>query len=254
MAVPSSNSTSGCELLASGATMVIFNQGNSDMNPLAGREKIIVSGWGSKALADPHRFDDQVALGLACLFTLQGLPCIYYGTEQGLHGGGDRPENVREALWGKPGGFDRAHPCYQLVRTLSELRANNPTLRYGRFYMRPISGNGIDFGLSQYERGVLAYSRLLSDEEILVVANTSTEQAWSGEVIVDFELNKPGSHFVCAYSNRLYSQGMRHGPVKEKTAEQVFVVAASGNPVRGALRTIALSLEPMEIRILKNEA
>ena len=37
---------------------------------------------------DEHKFDAQVTLGVACLFGLQGIPCVYYGTEQGLHGRG----------------------------------------------------------------------------------------------------------------------------------------------------------------------
>ena len=56
-----------------------------------------------------------MTLALALLFTLQGIPCIYYGTEQGLSGtiapdgtpdlGAN--ESVREALWGKtPIAFD----------------------------------------------------------------------------------------------------------------------------------------------------
>ena len=29
---------------------------------------------------------EQIRLGLALLFTRQGIPCLYYGTEQGLQG------------------------------------------------------------------------------------------------------------------------------------------------------------------------
>jgi glycosidase len=36
----------------------------------------------------PDPFDPQVILGIALLFGLQGIPCLYYGTEQGLHGRG----------------------------------------------------------------------------------------------------------------------------------------------------------------------
>ena len=57
--------------------------------------------------ANPHRFDDQLTLAVACLFALPGIPCRYYGTEQGLSGAGDAPEAVREALWGKPGAFEQ---------------------------------------------------------------------------------------------------------------------------------------------------
>ncbi|MGA9099044.1 MAG: alpha-amylase family glycosyl hydrolase, partial [Methanotrichaceae archaeon] len=33
-----------------------------------------------------HAYDNQVSIGVGALFTLQGIPCLYYGTEQGLHG------------------------------------------------------------------------------------------------------------------------------------------------------------------------
>ena len=51
---------------------------------------------------DATKYDDQVTLGVACLYSLPGIPCLYYGTEQGLHGVGSDPA-VREALWGGPG-------------------------------------------------------------------------------------------------------------------------------------------------------
>ena len=55
------------------------------------------------AAADgPDFFDPQVMLGIAVLFGLQGIPCLYYGTEQGLHGRGDSDRFVREALWASP--------------------------------------------------------------------------------------------------------------------------------------------------------
>ncbi|HVN55218.1 MAG TPA: alpha-amylase family glycosyl hydrolase [Anaerolineaceae bacterium] len=201
---------------------------------------------------NPHRYDDQLEMGLALLFTLQGIPCIYYGTEQGLHGLGNRPECVREALWGKHLPFDRFHKFYRVIGQLSQLREENPALRFGRQYIRPISGNGIDFGVSQYPFGVIAFARILSDVEITVVANTNLEQPWTGEVIVDYELNQLGSLFKCLYSNREYSFGLMLPPVLEKAADDVFVVSSRGNPVRGAVRTVSVSLEPAEIRVLKN--
>jgi glycosidase len=61
---------------------------------------------------DPHRFDDQTTMALACLFALPGIPCIYYRTEQGLSGAGQSEQSVREALWGNPQSFDLQHPFY----------------------------------------------------------------------------------------------------------------------------------------------
>ena len=111
---------------------------------------------------NPRAYDDQVTMGVACLFALQGIPCLYYGTEQGLHGSGNAMEAVREALWGKPGGFDRDHPFFQAIRQVSAVRQQQPALRYGRQYFRPISGNGVQFGMSTFAPGVLAFSRILA--------------------------------------------------------------------------------------------
>jgi len=87
---------------------------------------------------DEHRFDDQVTLGLACLFGLPGIPCVYYGTEQGLHGAGSDPA-VREALWGGPG-FNEGAPFYHEIQKIAAVRGSHAPLRYGRFYFRLFPG------------------------------------------------------------------------------------------------------------------
>jgi glycosidase len=91
-----------------------------------------------KPQAGQPNFDDQVTAGLACLFALPGIPCVYYGTEQGLDGAGPDPA-VREALWGGPG-FNTANPFYVQIQQIAAVRAAQAALRYGRFYFRPISG------------------------------------------------------------------------------------------------------------------
>ena len=154
-------------------------------------------------LGDPARpeLDRQHTLALTCLLTLQGVPCLYYGEEQGLCGRGASRESVREALWGKPDAFDTGHPFFRHIRALNDLRAASPPLRYGRQYFRPISGDGVNFGISPYPGGVLAYSRILNDEEILVVANTSVDRPWTGSVVVDSALHSQDAPFQVLLSN-----------------------------------------------------
>jgi glycosidase len=101
----------------------------------------------------PDAFDDQLIAAVACLYSMQGIPCLYYGTEQQLHGGnGTNDELVREALWGKvsnpPSPFDQTNKFYKAIRAIAKVRGTQPALRYGRQYFRPISGNGTTFGIS----------------------------------------------------------------------------------------------------------
>ena len=138
------------------------------------------------------QFPEQTKLALTCLMTMQGIPCIYYGTEQGLDGKGDRREFVREALWSKPAAFARTHPLYIHIRDLSQLINEQPALRYGRQYFRPCSGNGADFGYSPFPGGIISFSRILNDKELLVVANTNINQQETIHVVIDTNLNPEG--------------------------------------------------------------
>jgi glycosidase len=178
------------------------------------------------------RYPEQTQLALTCLMTLQGIPCIYYGTEQGLDGRGDRREYVREALWGRASAFANDHAIYRHIRNLTRLRAENPALRFGRQYFRECSGNGVDFGYSPYPGGVLAFSRILNDRELLVAANTSAMQPAQLQVVVDSNLHATGTAWRVLFSTHPQPQ------------------APMPTAAHGALRTLALKLAPMEAQIL----
>ena len=149
-------------------------------------------------------------MGLAVLFCLQDIPCLYYGTEQGLTGCKNADgtqatgalECVREALWGKtPTAFDPTNVLYTNITTLGNLRTTDTALQYGRLYFREVSGNGQDFGQSGGIGGILAFSRILYDREVLIVANTSTTNEFSGWAVMDVDINRSQPAMSVAYSN-----------------------------------------------------
>ena len=146
---------------------------------------------------NPDQFDDQVTMGVACLLCLPGVPCLYYGTEQGLHGAGSDPA-VREALWGIAPTFPRTGLFYTEIQQVAAVREAQPALRYGRFYFRPISGDSVNFGISPFPAGILAWSRILNDQEILIVANTNTTQTLSVDAILEITLSAPATRFGCS--------------------------------------------------------
>ncbi len=197
----------------------------------------------------PHKYDDQMAIGIGCLFTLLGIPCLYYGTEQGLSGNGKQLESVREALWGKPNAFDESHPFYLATKRIAAVRASQPALRYGRLYFRPVSGDGLHFGVSRTVEGILAYSRLLSDEEILIVANTSVSSVWEGDVLVDYDLNARTHYFDLLYCNH---EAVAEVPVVDNTGRKSTVQMEDGSLNTGPTRVVRLRMNPMEIQILRN--
>lgn len=192
--------------------------------------------------ADP--FDPQVILAITVLFGLQGIPCLYYGTEQGLHGHGDSDQYVREALWGKPNAFNVNHLFYKAIQRLSDIRNSQPALRYGRLYFRPISGDGIHFGASPFAPGVFAYSRILNNQEVLIVANTNTQGSFQGYVLIDFFINKDGEQF-CVINN---SSAIMPEPVENKSGLEIHEI--EGGITSGPARMMRVNLQPMEVQIL----
>jgi glycosidase len=158
-------------------------------------------------MARPYRrfmhnnpYPQQAVLALGYLLTSQGIPCVYYGTEQGFDGAGDSDSYVRECMFGgKWGAFDSMgahffnpqHEIYQGIKAVADVRAREPALRYGRQYFREISGNGSDFGHPINGQCTLAYSRLLDTEEVLVALNLDNEPR-NDCITVDRNLSAPG--------------------------------------------------------------
>jgi len=196
--------------------------------------------------SNPHQFDDQATIGFACLFSLPGIPSLYYGSEQGLHGDGDSDQSVREALWGKPQAFDPSHPFYQVIQQISKVRNEQPALRYGRFYFRPISGDGFHFGISTSPQGVLSFSRILNDQEVVVIANTNTQAGFMGAVLVDATLNPAGAALKILFSNQAAST--EPGAVKLIGGAEIHEV--NGGVSSGPISVLPVTLKPMEIQIL----
>jgi glycosidase len=203
----------------------------------------------SQRFNHPLTPQEQVTMGLAVLFCLQGIPAIYYGTEQGLQGTVDKndlhPEqSVREALWGKPNAFDKQSFFYTQIKALSRLREEQPALRFGRLYFRQVSGNGRDFGYSSGAGGLVAFSRVVSDVEVLVVANTNMQATFDGLVLQDLDLNRRPRRMLVAYSNL----GATGSAIVRQISDARFF---SGDQLTGTGDVLALpvGLAPMEIRV-----
>jgi glycosidase len=149
-------------------------------------------------------FPKQAALAVGYLLTSQGVPCIYYGTEQLFDGGGEHDSFVRECMFGGQWGafdstgrhfFKPSHPVYKSIARIAAIRQGEPALRYGRQYFREISGNGDDFGHPVDGKCTLAFSRILDSTEVLVAMNLDGNSR-ADFVTVDFHLSPEGRTMI----------------------------------------------------------
>lgn len=177
---------------------------------------------------------------LALNATTLGMPCIYYGSEQGLDGQGGNDRYVREAMFGGPFGpfrstgrhvFDETHPTYAALAQVLAVRATIPALRFGRQYLREISDDGVSFGLPDFVGGkdlpderlvsIIAWSRVLAEAEVVCAINTDADAPRRAWVLVDEELNER----VAAYEYRYSSDPAHIGTTTPVTSR--------GEPPRG---------------------
>ena len=87
--------------------------------------------------------------------------------------------------------FDEQSQAYPRIAALAALKRDYPVLRYGRQYLRPISFLGKPFAV--YGPGeMMAWSRILDDEEALCIINAHGTESRGADVLVDAALNPPG--------------------------------------------------------------
>lgn len=145
--------------------------------------------------------------------TTLGIPCIYYGTEQGFDGAGPNDRFIRESMFGGAFGafrsrdrhfFDESNAIYTEFSKILAIRRDNPVIRRGRQFLREISGNGVDFGLPHtiggQIRSVVAWSRIFDNREVLLAINTDPDAVRTSWVTVDAEIQSRGRSLRCLFS------------------------------------------------------
>jgi glycosidase len=149
---------------------------------------------------------------MAVQLTTAGIPCIYYGSEQGFDSGGRASDSdvvLRENMFGgKFGGlctqgrhfFNEQDDLYRALASLTALRKELLTLRRGSQVLHRISGDGVSFGHprrigGERMRSLVCWSRLFLDEESLVVFNTDEANALAAWSTVAPMLRVDGDQF-----------------------------------------------------------
>lgn len=145
-----------------------------------------------------------------------GIPCIYYGTEQGFDGEGDSEKYIREAMFGGEYGafrtrnrsfFNQENHIYQEVKKMISLRNDELALQIGRQYLRENAFENQDFNFVDANRqagchDIVSWSRIFNREEILLAINSNLEKNRKVKVKVDRDIHLPGEEFTCIYSSK----------------------------------------------------
>ncbi|MBN2694777.1 alpha-amylase [bacterium] len=105
---------------------------------------------------------------LMYLLTWDGIPCIYYGTEQDFNGGND-PKN-RETMWLAKNPFSTNGDTFKLVKALNKIRADYVAMRRGEVSVKYASTSRSD--ANDADSGIFAFEKATTTgDKVLVVIN-----------------------------------------------------------------------------------
>lgn len=190
-----------------------------------------------------HRFGynaepEQIIAGAAFLLCALGTPCLYYGTEQGLDGCGKGDRYIRECMFNPNDKnmdlMNQQSEIYKAIASIAHFRNESNVLKFGRMFMRETSKDGIHFHLPECNKCTLAFSRILYDQEVVFVFNSSTCDAREEHILVDCQLNRNHKCMKPVYG---YKSNVE--------------ILHSENPAKPACY-IKLYLTPKQLVILKN--
>jgi hypothetical protein len=100
--------------------------------------------------------------------------------------------------------FDESTPLFKALASLAKLRHQWIALRRGRQYLHDISGDGEHFGaprkLGERLLGLVAWSRVMGDHEMLVVLNTDEGQKHEMYATLNPNLRAEGDELELLFS------------------------------------------------------
>lgn len=101
------------------------------------------------------------------LYTLPGIPSIYYGSEFGIEGKKERSsdDSLRPALnYEDYKDAIETNPCTKLIASLGKIRQNTPALLYG------------DYKELELQTTHFAYERVLDNKSVIITVNNSDHE------------------------------------------------------------------------------
>ncbi len=206
----------------------------------------------------------QVAHAVGVQLTTLGIPCVYYGTEQAFDGTESRHDHtiesnlnfedryIRESMFGGTFGafetagchfFNQDHPSYLRIAAIAKIRngqnAIGIALRRGRQYLRETSVNANSFAIPGAGE-IIAWSRILFNQEVLVVFNSNGVASQATEITVDASFHPVGSPMKVLYHSNWNDAELKNPPSNQ-------TVEVTTNQSRA---TVRMQLPPAGMAIL----
>ena len=127
------------------------------------------------------------------LYTLPGIPSLYYGSEFGIEGRKERfsDDSLRPALnYEDYKDAVKTNPCTKLIAALGKIRQNTPALMYG------------DYKELELQTTRFAYARILDGKSVIITVNNA-----DNEVSMDLQAGHSAEYIGALTGEKVFVDG-----------------------------------------------
>jgi hypothetical protein len=133
--------------------------------------------------------------------------------------------------------FNESTGIYKELSKILKIRKNYSPLRRGRQYLRPISGDGENFGIPHIIgneiRSIVPWSRIFANSEILLAINTDYYEPKTAWVTIANDLHQEGDELTCLYSSEERQQNQKVVVEARNGKSVLLTVPAAGFVIYG---------------------
>ena len=175
------------------------------------------------------------------LYTLPGIPSLYYGSEFGIEGRkeGHSDDSLRPEL--KYEDFKDAvknNPCTKLIAALGKIRQNTPALYYGEYKELLL------------QTGHFAYARVLDGKSVITTVNNS-----DNDVYMDLQAGNSAEYVGALTGEKVSVNGGRIQVKVSANYGEVWIPAEMISESFAPIKTVEIvkAPEPVKVEVPKEE-
>ena len=164
------------------------------------------------------------------LYTLPGIPSLYYGSEFGIEGRKERfsDDSLRPALnYEDYKDAVKTNPCTKLIAALGKIRQNTPALMYG------------DYKELELQTTRFAYARILDGKSVIITVNNA-----DNEVSMDLQAGNSAEYIGALTGEKVSVNGGRIQVKVPANFGEIWIPAEMYSDSFAPIKTVEIKKNP----------
>ena len=171
------------------------------------------------------------------LYTLPGIPSVYYGSEFGIEGRKERfsDDSLRPALnYEDYKTAVETNPCTKLIAALGKIRQNTPALMHG------------DYKELELQTTHFAYARVLDGKSVITTVNNG-----DNDVFMNLEAGSSAEYVGALTGEKVTVNGGRIQVRVPANSGEIWIPAETCNESFAPIKTVEIKSAPKPVKVVE---